>query len=86
MNTIDLAERGGPLADHVKRAGAEPLIITENGSPAAVVLALSNTDLETISLSTNPEFLALIERSRSRVQAEGGLSPAEMRRRVLPAN
>jgi hypothetical protein len=35
--------------------------------------------METVALSTNPEFLALIERSRAR--AEGGISSEEMRRR-----
>ncbi|CAN5764180.1 hypothetical protein BH23PLA1_BH23PLA1_36690 [soil metagenome] len=85
MKTIDIGEASSPLADYVKRATAEPLVVTENGEPTAVILSLSNTDLETIALSTDPEFLALIERSRARAQAEDGLSAAEMRRRVLPA-
>ncbi len=37
---------------------------------------------ETVSLSTNPKFLALIERSRQRHEQEGGLSSDEMRRRL----
>ncbi|GFP20502.1 hypothetical protein HKBW3S03_02005, partial [Candidatus Hakubella thermalkaliphila] len=41
-----------------------------------------NADMETVSLSTNPQFLALIERSRARQQAEGGISSEEMRRRL----
>ena len=41
-----------------------------------------NADLETVSLSTNPAFLALIERSRARHQAEGGLSSTEVRQRL----
>jgi hypothetical protein len=47
------------------------------------VLPLENADLETIALGTNPAFLALIERSRSRAQEEGEISAEEMRRRVL---
>lgn len=35
---------------------------------------------ESAHLSTNPQFLALIERSRARQKAEGGISGAEMRR------
>jgi prevent-host-death family protein len=85
MKTIDIGEASSPLADYVRRAQTEPLVVTDNGTPTAVLLSLDNADLETISLSTNPEFIALIERSRARATSEGGLSAAEMRRRVLPA-
>jgi len=43
---------------------------------------IENVDWETVSLSTHPQFLALIERSRLRQRAEGGISSAEMRRRL----
>jgi pyridoxine 5'-phosphate synthase PdxJ len=39
-------------------------------------------DMETVSLSNNPKFIALIERSRARQKKEGGLSIQEMRRRL----
>jgi antitoxin (DNA-binding transcriptional repressor) of toxin-antitoxin stability system len=58
------------------------VIITVNGKPIAALVAIENADLETVSLSTNPAFLALIERSRARHRAEGGLSGEEMRRRL----
>jgi hypothetical protein len=48
-----------------------------------VILPLINVDWESIALSTNPEFIALIERSRARAREEGTVSAAEMRRRVL---
>lgn len=53
----------------------------DNATVAALV-PIENTDLETATLSTHPRFLALIERSRSRQKAEGGISSAEMRRRL----
>jgi len=53
-----------------------------NGKPVAAVVPIENADLETVTLSTHPQFLALIERSRSRQKAEGGISSAEMRRRL----
>lgn len=43
---------------------------------------LENVDFETIALSSNPEFIDLIERSRARRRAEGGISSADMRRRL----
>ena len=44
-------------------------------------MPIQNMDLETVSLSTNPQFVELIERSRARDRAEGGISSEEMRRR-----
>jgi len=41
-----------------------------------------NADWEAVQLSTHLEFMALIERSRVRQQAEGGISSAEMRCRL----
>jgi prevent-host-death family protein len=86
MKTIEIGEATSPLADYVSRAQTEPIVFTQNGSPTAVILSLANTDLETVSLSTNAEFLAQIERSRASAQVEGGISAAEMRRRVLPTS
>ena len=34
------------------------------------------------SLGNNPKFMGVIERSRARHKAEGGISSAEMRRRL----
>jgi prevent-host-death family protein len=83
MKTIEIGDATSPLADYIEGVQSEPLVITDHGTPTAVILPLVGTDLETISLSTNPEFIALIERSRARSRAEGGISSAEMRHRVL---
>ena len=53
-----------------------------NGRPVAVLLPVEGADLETVSLSLNPQFLAILERSRARQIAEGGVSAEEMRRRL----
>ncbi|MGK7901374.1 MAG: hypothetical protein AB4352_08180 [Hormoscilla sp.] len=41
-----------------------------------------NLDRETISLSTNPEFLAILAESRASLKAEGGIPLAEVKRRL----
>ena len=46
------------------------------------MVSIKKADLETVALSTHPDFLALIERSRARHRAEGGISSEEMRRRL----
>jgi prevent-host-death family protein len=83
MKTVEIADATSPLADYVQGVRAEPLVITDHGTPTAVMLPLTDVDLESIALSTNPEFVALIERSRSRAREQGGIPAAEMRRRVL---
>ena len=71
-----------PLSEYAERADEGPVVVTSEGRPVAVVLAAGGVDLESISLGTNPEFLALIERSRARWTKEGGLSSDEVRRRL----
>jgi len=70
------------LAKYAQQVDTGPIVVTIGGRPVAVVVAIENADLETISLSTNPQFLALIERSRARQESEGGISSDEMRRRL----
>lgn len=79
MKSVELADATAPLADYAEKVGQEPLILTDGNRPVAALVPIENTDLETASLSTNPQFLALIERSRVRYKAEGGVSGEEMR-------
>ena len=59
-----------------------PLIVFKKGKPLAALISVENADWETVSLSTNKKFMAMIEKSRRRLKKEGGLSPEEMRRRL----
>jgi len=80
---VDIVKATNPLADYLEAVQSEPLVVTDRGVPTAVLLPLIDTDMETVALSINPDFIALIERSRARAREEGGHSPDEMRRRVL---
>ena len=82
MRTIEMTQATASLAEYTRQVAVEPMIITASGKPVAALVAIENTDLETVSLSTNPQFLAIIERSRTRQQAEGGISSEEMRQRL----
>ena len=50
------------------------MVVTRRGQPVAVVVAVEGLDLETLSLSTSADFIALIEKSRASYRANGGLS------------
>jgi antitoxin (DNA-binding transcriptional repressor) of toxin-antitoxin stability system len=82
MKTLELTKATAPLADYAREINKEPVIVTRDGKPVAALVALENADLETVSLSVDPQFLARIERSRARQKADGGISGKEMRRRL----
>jgi prevent-host-death family protein len=82
MKLLELAAATAPLAEYVEGVDQEPIILTVDGRPVAALVAIEDADLESVTLGTNPQFLALLERSRTRQKAEGGISSAEMRRRL----
>ena len=82
MKIIDISEATHPLSEYAREVGNDPVVVTAGGKPIAALVAIENSDLETVTLSTNPEFIDIIERSRARFQTEGGLSHDEMRRRL----
>ena len=82
MKTLDITRATAPLADYVQDASREPVIVTMEGKPIAALVPIENADWETVRLSTHPQFLSLIERSRVRQKVEGGISSKEMRSRL----
>ena len=81
-HTLEVAEATQPMATYVEQTASGPLVLTENGQPVAVMVSIELADHESISLSLDPEFLAIIERSRARHRQEGGLSSEEVRRQL----
>jgi hypothetical protein len=81
------ARHQGIVLDTVdKQLTRQPVVETKNRkpmrpNPLAASMAIENADWETISLSNNPKFLEILERSRKRPREEGGISSDEMRRR-----
>ena len=81
MKLVEKTDATQTLAEYASGIESGPVIVTDQGSPVAALVAIKNADLETVVLSTNEDFLRLIERSRTRVREEGGVSSEEMRRR-----
>lgn len=82
MRTVELAEAKSSLAHYARKVQKAPVVITSNGRPLAALVPIPNSDAESVSLSQNPKFLAIIDRSRARYKTEGGISPREMARRL----
>jgi prevent-host-death family protein len=81
MKTIELDQATRPLAEYAQTVSEGPVVFTVGGKPVAALVSIDDTDLETISLSTNPDFMALIDKARRR-QQEGGLSAEAVRQRL----
>ncbi len=81
MKIVERADATRSLADYAAEIESGPVVVTNRGLPVAALVPIENADLETVALSTNRQFLDLIERSRARVRAEGAVSNEEMRRR-----
>ena len=82
MKTIEIARANKSLSDYAKRLGREALVVVRRGKPVAVLSSAKGMDAESIALANNPKFVAIIERSRARQEAEGGIPAEELRRRL----
>jgi hypothetical protein len=84
VKRLRLSSAVRPLADYVADFRDETLILTEGNRAVAAVIPLKNVDRESLAVSQHPEFLELIERSRSEFAAGRTISLSEMKRRLLP--
>jgi antitoxin (DNA-binding transcriptional repressor) of toxin-antitoxin stability system len=66
----------------VQSGAQEPLLLTKDGHTVAAVVPVDDEDVESMLLSINPQFQAVLERSDKRLESEGGLSSAEVRQRL----
>jgi len=82
MKTIRIGDATASLADCVREFGRKPLIVTRRGRPVTALVPVDGMDLESLSVSTNPQFIDLIERSRCQYAKEGGISADELRRQL----
>ena len=82
MKKVEMNDATGELGQYAAHVEEGPVVVTDHGRPVAALVPVENTDMETVSLCTNARFMDLIERSRNRQKAEGGIASAEMRRRL----
>ena len=64
MKTIELTADSRDLAEVADEAGGELVLLTRNRKPFMAMVPVDGLDEETISLSYNPTFLAVIEKAR----------------------
>jgi len=81
MMRVELAEATDSLSEYTRKARKEPVIVTRHGKPVAMLRSLTEDEWEDFVVSTDPRFIALIERSRARYKPGTGIPLAEIMRK-----
>ncbi len=83
MITTEISTASRPLSAYADELGKDVIVLTSNDEPIAAIVSLKNVDRESLALSLNPEFMAIIEQARAECRAGKTLSLEEMKRAVL---
>ena len=81
MKTLEMTEAKGDLASYAEQVRDEPVVVTDRGRPVMALVPIENADLETVTLSNDPRFIAMIERSRVLHPPGSGIPLEEIRRK-----
>lgn len=82
MRTIEISTASKPLCDYANELDDEIIVLTSNERPVAAIVSLRNVDKEALSLSLNPEFIAIINKAREDFDTGRRLSFDEMKQAV----
>src|SRR5947209_5031608 len=75
MKIASVADVKARLSAYLKESQEGPVIVTRNGKPVAVLLAVTDEDeLERLVLAHSPKFQAILEKSRRQIDETGGIS------------
>ena len=80
MKTIKLSRASRPLTEYAAELRDEVLVLTARNRPVAAVVPLKGIDRESLALSSHPEFLELIARSRAEFRRGQTLTLDEMKK------
>jgi len=81
MKTVEMTQATGELPSYADQVRLEPVVVTDRGKPVMALMSIENADLETVNLSTDPRFIALIERSRALYKPGTGIPLEEIKRK-----
>lgn len=82
MRAIQLPKELQPFVKAAEAAGEEAVVFTEKKRPVAMLVSLKKIDRESLALSTNPEFLRIMETARKEIRAGQTTSLEEVERKL----
>ena len=75
MNIAPLADVKARFSAYIRKIQKEPVIVTKNGRPVAIMMGISDKDdLGRIMLAISPKFQAFLDEAERRIQETGGMS------------
>lgn len=80
MKSIEITTASKSLAEYTNDLEREFVVLTSNDKPVAAIVSLKDIDPEALALSTNQEFMNIIEQARTEVAAGNTISMDEMKR------
>jgi prevent-host-death family protein len=83
MKIASVADVKAKLSAYLRESQQGPVIVTRNGKPVAVLLAVTDEDeLERLVLAHSPKFQALLDKSRRQIEETGGIPHEDFWREV----
>ena len=83
MKIASVADVKARLSAYLNESQEGPVIVTRNGKPVAVLLAVTDEDeLERLVLAHSPKFQAILEKSRRQIETRGGIRHKDFWREV----
>jgi len=86
MKVVPLEESTLTVPELTEMVKDGPVILTRNGQPLLAVKDVSGSDWESVSLASNPRFMALIEESRRSYREKGGVGLDDIRQELGTKN
>jgi len=81
VRTVDIADAIQTLAEYTRQLDGGTIVVTSGAQPLAAVVPMEDADPESLSLSMDPQFMEIIQRSRARGEREGGVAADEVERK-----
>jgi prevent-host-death family protein len=86
MKITSVADVKARFSTYLKESENGPVIVTRNGRPVAVLLAMQDEEeIERLALSYSPWFQAILDAADQRIKAGQGIPHEEFWRRVEAA-
>lgn len=82
MTAMRLPKELESLLKVAETAEEETLVFTRRKRPVAALVSLKGVDRESLALSTNPQFLKIIETARKEIRAGKTISLQALERRL----
>ncbi len=73
MTRVELTDATAPLADYARKARRGPVLLTRRGRPVAMLRLLTEEEREDYLVSTHPDFVELMRRSREACPPGAGI-------------